>query len=274
MTSSKTAAHHGASAPESPHLFSSPYWYEGFFHLPSDTVLLEIPARQGFVVVGTPYAVALPRLLGERLVAAAGTVITSGWIPTGHVVIDLEVPDSAYQSSVAGDIVVGGAQSDHAIAAEVPLAAGAADEIRGLSGLSVDQLAALFPDRRGEGGRMSRENFHRWLSGRSEPTGANLNRLIALRQLLREARERVADVHIWLLTPDAALGFESPYAVLRRGALTALWPFVAQLPGRRGHTAVTLSAGDRGVRIDESLRGGDADTPASEADESSDWFGE
>lgn len=271
MTSPNTGGRRRVAVHEVPQLFSSPYWYEGFFQLPSDTYRLEIPQQDAFVMVGTPYLTLLPVELTARLSSAVGTTIVSHWIAATGVVIDLE--------PIAGYAGIGApAPADETPSAEgrtkskTPAAA-AAQEIRQLSCLSIDQLAALFPDRRAGGtGRMSRENYHRWLSGRTDPSDANLQRLLGLRHLLREVAARVDDVRSWLIAPSATLDFDAPYALLRRGALTRLWTSVSQLPVRHAHGIVVAPDGDRGVRIKESLRSSDTDTPTDEFDDASEWF--
>jgi len=253
---------------EVPELFSSPYWYDGYFQLPSGTHHLEIPPQKGFVLVGVPQ-ISLSAELNLRVYSAMGTAVRSHWIPMTGVVIDLEP---------AADYAIGSGFAPEAdITLDAPGLAGpgadAAREVRQLSGLSIDQIAALFPERNAIGvGRMSRENYHRWLSGRTAPGDANLERLLGLRNLLREVAARVDDVRSWLLTPTAALDFEAPNAALRRGALSRLWSTVAQLPVRHQHPVVAAPDGDRGVRIVESLRGSDAGTPADEADDAAGWF--
>ena len=260
----------GRPASEVPELFSSPYWYDGYFQLPSGTRHLEIPPQQGFVLVGVPQ-ISLSAELNLRVYSAMGTAVRNHWIPMTGVVVDLEPaadPDHAIGSGFESEtdttqatLGSGGPGSD------------AAREVRQLSGLSIDQIAALFPERNAIGvGRMSRENYHRWLSGRTEPGDANLERLLGLRNLLREVAARVDDVRSWLLTPTAALDFEAPYAMLRRGALTGLWTVISQLPVRHQHPVVAAPDGDKGVRITESLRSSDAGTPADEAGDADGWF--
>lgn len=252
---------------EVPQLFSSPYWYDGYFQLPSGTFHLEIPVQEGFVVVGVPY-VSLATALYLRVCSAVGTAAPSRWITPTGVIVNSEPADfhsawplPAFVSESGEDAVADGGPS-----------AEAAHEVRRLSGMSIDQIAALFPDGARGTGRMSRENYHRWLSGRTAPSDANLERLLGLQNLLREVAARVDDVRSWLLTPTAALDFEAPYGVLRRGALSKLWRAVSELPVRHAHPAVTSPEGDRGVRISESLRSTDAGTPADEMDDGADWF--
>jgi hypothetical protein len=250
---------------EVPQLFCSPYWYDGYFHLPSGTFHLEIPAQEGFVIVGVPY-VALSTRLNLRVYSALGTAAPSHWIASTGVVVDSE--PAALETGFAPAAETG----EDALANAGP-SAEAAREVRRLSGLPIDQIAALFPDGGAGGtGRMSRENYHRWLSGRTAPSDANLERLLGLQNLLREVAARVDDVRSWLLTPTAALDFEAPYGVLRRGALSRLWGAVSQLPVRDAHPAVTGLEGDRGGRISESIRSTDAGTPADEMDDAADWF--
>jgi hypothetical protein len=259
----------GALVPEVPQLFSSPYWYEGYFQLPSGTYPLEIPAQNRIVLVGAP-SPALHADLAARVYSLVGTVAVSRWIAPTGVVVDLDPADQ--YSNVWWDATPEETGVEETIAALTPAAA-AAREIRELSALSVDQLAALFPDRGSGGpGRMSRENYHRWLSGRTAPTDGNLERLLGLQQLLREVASRVEDVHSWLLTPSSVLDFDSPYSLLRRGAMSRIWIGVSRLPIRHTHPAVVGPEGDRGTRIDESLRGSDARTPAEEMDDATGWF--
>jgi hypothetical protein len=142
----------------------------------------------------------------------------------------------------------------------------AAEEIRSRSGLSIEQLAGLFPT--------SRENFHRWLAGRTRPTTSNFERLLALRHLIRSVGERVDDVRVWLLTPlEDSLSSATPYSLIARGQLSTLWPVVARLQSRQQRTKIRDSEGGRGVRISQSLRGNDARTPEDEIDDAADWFG-
>lgn len=253
---------------EVPQLFASPYWYDGYFQLPSGTFHLEIPAHEGFVVVGVPY-VALPTELYLRVYSAVGTAAHSHWIASTGVIVDSEpAPIHSVGPGVASVAEIG----DEAVTTTGP-STEAAHEVRRLSGLSIDQIAALFPDGGASTtGRMSRENYHRWLSGRTAPSDGNLERLLGLQNLLREVAARVDDVRSWLLTPTAALDFEAPYGVLRRGALSRLWRAVSELPVRHAHPAMTGPEGDRGVRISESLRSTDAGTPADEMDDAADWF--
>lgn len=243
-------------------LFSSPYWYEGMLQIPFREYEIEFWTGSGYVFVGTPQ-VTLSEAIAEPIYLTIGTAVPSAWISEGDLAIHVDPPQVGASKAATVEFEDGGATSRGTAAAR---------EIRRLTELSVDQLAALFPDRSATAtGRMSRENFHRWLSGRTAPTDANLERLLALEQLLREAAARVDDVQRWLLTPSEALDFDAPYGALRRGALTRLWPLIAALPSQRARTVVTDSEGDRGVLMHGSLRGSDEATPAEEVDDVTNW---
>jgi hypothetical protein len=244
-------------------LFSRPHWYE--------------PWLPGEPSVTLPAELSAPADFERALRAALGTFASSDWIAQASLMVALELleepmlatPPTAASGSgwtVIAPRTVGESSEESEVAA-------LAGRLRELSGLSVDQLAALFPQRGGPDGRMSRENFHRWLAGRTTPGDANLRRLLTLRHLIQEVARRVDDVRTWLFTPLAGKGPDvTPYEVLRRGAVTRLWPVIAAIPAREPHRVVVDSAGEAGVRIEESLRSDDAATPADEVDDSSNWF--
>lgn len=243
-------------------LFSRPYWYE---------------PRLGHQQVTDPAAFEAVAAFEEALRQALGTFAPSDWILGASVNVVLELLD---EPMLALDPL--GVRTGWTVVAPAAVqpaspsgsdAARLADEVRRASGLTVDQLAALFPQRGGPEGRMSRENFHRWLSGRNNPGDANFRRLSALRHLLSEAERRIPDVRSWLRSPLPGQAPDvTPYEVLRRGALTRLWPVIAALPVTQPHAAVFDSEGQAGVRLDESLRSGDTPTPADEAEDADDWF--
>lgn len=244
-------------------LFSRPYWYEG--RLPGDPRLTqaEFPA---------------PAAFEQALREALGTFASSDWIARASVLVALELLEEpmlampTLPAANAGWTVIAPAPRARPSAHESDTAH-VAEQVRGISGLTVDQLAALFPNRGAPEGRMSRENFHRWLSGKTVPGDSNLQRLLALRHLFSEASRRVADVRSWLFAPLSGESPDvTPYEVLRRGALTRLWPVIAAIPVPEPHPAVVDSAGQAGVRIGEGLRSDDASTLADEVDDTSDWF--
>lgn len=254
-----------SSAPETSQLFGSPYWYDQYFQAPEGIRLAISPSQEVIFLVGIPDLVLESELIA-RICSAMGTTTRSRWIAPAGAAVSItprHAATGAVNEAHAGP-------SGEAVYEQGP---DAAREVRRLSGLPVDQLAALFPDRgSGPEGRMSRENYHRWHSGRTLPGSANLERLLALRHLFREVANRTGDVRSWLMTPDTGLDFETPYEILRRGAMSRIWSAIARMPMRATHQAITAPDGDRGVRITESLRGTDAHTPIDEADDSSDWF--
>jgi hypothetical protein len=146
----------------------------------------------------------------------------------------------------------------------LPGSAVAALEVRELSGLSAEQLGALFPVRR--------ENFQRWLAG-ARPSRANLERLLALRYFLRAAHDRIEDPATWLFQPLERLGPLTPYGLLERGRLSALW---RELP-RHPHAATSRlidAEGSTGVLARGSLRSDERPTAPEELDDYGEWLDE
>ena len=214
-------------------LFSRPYWYEGrLLGDPRLTFDAEFAA---------------PAAFEQALREALGTFASSDWIARASLLVALELLEEpmlampTLPAANAGWTVMAPAPLTRPLAHQSNIAH-VAEQVRGISGLTVAQLAALFPQRGAPEGRMSRENFHRWLSGKTVPGDSNLQRLLALRHLFSEASWRVADVRSWLFSPLSGESPDTtPYEVLRRGALTRLWPVIAAIPVPGPHSAVVDS---------------------------------
>jgi len=186
---------------------------------------------------------------------------------------------AAEQPTIRGVTAVGVAASTvatptYALSANVVVAADIARELLAVSGLGGDRLAALFPSESSRG-RISRETYQRWVSGRNKPGTRNLQRLLALREILRAADDRVQDVQMWLFTPVVGgASLETPYDVLRKGALGTLWKSLGDLASHRLRVPVTASDGSRGVLITSSVRGADSPTSNEDEDDATDWIGD
>lgn len=113
---------------------------------------------------------------------------------------------------------------DPATPQDVPPVAELAADVKAISGLSDEALAQIFP--------VTREHFCRWRMGREvAPSEANLRQLVALRQLLRDLRQRVDSPKAWLRAPiENGDGATSPYELLRRARLEDVWHLVEAMP--------------------------------------------
>lgn len=284
MTDGRPISRRAASPQRSP-LFANPYWYRRLGPHSGETGALD-PVRL-LEQIQPVYSI---EDLAAQIERTLGTWVTSEWAPvavtnatlaffdrvsgvvvggTTPVAVALELAGDAPAPSdefVHGDFAGTAPKEDRDSVSSV------ADEVRRLSGLIVDDLAALFPDGRGGRGRMSRENYHRWISGATEPGSANLQRLLGLRALLRAAFDRVGDVHTWLLSPMDE-EFATPYDLLRAGALTRVWGALGRLPSRAPRIVVADSEGGTGVRIDSSLRSDPRAPTIDDLDDTSDWIG-
>jgi hypothetical protein len=148
----------------------------------------------------------------------------------------------------------------------LPESALVAQDVRNLSGLSAKQLGEIFP--------VARENFQRWTTG-TPPSDANLQRLLGLRHLFRALADRVDDPKVWLFSPlDADVNALTPYSLLQRGRVTAVWDAVAGLSRRVAAEEFTDSEGGRGLRIRGSVRGREGSTAEGEMDDYSEWLDE
>lgn len=127
----------------------------------------------------------------------------------------------------------------HTPAAAEPNAPGPASalaaEVRSLSGVSTEKLSALVP--------VERETYQRWLSGRIEPSEANLERLLLLRSFFLAAQARTDAVSHWLLTPSDGPD-SSPFEALRRGDVSHAWELLRRRP-LNAESAPSLSLADR-----------------------------
>jgi hypothetical protein len=286
--SGTTRTRSGAESDPSP-LFADSYWYERLWTPTDETVVrasLVLPRTKTHDVSVDELAAEIERILGTRILSA--------WAPaeaTRAVLVYFDL-DTENTFELVADNTVSDVRSFSARALETSrtTSEGAdlsalpgfigreaepptiAAELKQVSGLTIDELAALFPAGRGQRGRMSRENYHRWMRRSSEPDSGNLQRLLALRACLKAAAERVTDLHVWLLSPIE--DDRTPYDLLRAGALTHVWELMGALPSAAPRRAVQDAEGGRGVRIESSLRSGEQETPFDEADDASDWIGD
>jgi transcriptional regulator with XRE-family HTH domain len=132
-----------------------------------------------------------------------------------------------------------------------------AQGVRSMSGLSASDLAKIFP--------VARESYQRWASGLIEPSHPNLKRLLALQQLLEAVALRVDNVRTWLLAPSGES--LSPYDLLCRGELSAVWNLIMRLPSRSPYQPYRDAEGEFGFRVRDSVHSDNAPTEEWEVDE-------
>lgn len=216
---------------------------------------------------------------------SGGTVTASAWVPAMMRVLMLEtLPTTLNKDYRAVDFI---AQSKHGIvvseikignvqhvgvdverdsAIPLPESALIAREVRDLSGLGAQRLGEIFP--------VERESYQRWVSGKTQPSPANLERLLALRHFLRELANRVPNPKNWILAPLAEGTSGTRYEALKAGKLSALWDAIAVLPS--GAERYTRKAPDGSILTvtDGSLRGRDIRTSPEELEDYEDWLGE
>jgi hypothetical protein len=143
----------------------------------------------------------------------------------------------------------------------------AASEIREISGLGAEKLGALFP--------VERESYQRWISGVTEPSAGNLERLYALRHFLRALADRVDNAKHWLLSPlPGSPDGRTAYDTIKAGNLTRLWDAIALLPSRTSSEPILDSDGNYAVRRETSMRAFERPLPEEELDDYSEWFDE
>jgi transcriptional regulator with XRE-family HTH domain len=150
--------------------------------------------------------------------------------------------------------------------ATLPESALVAKEVRDLTGLSAERLGDIFP--------VERESYQRWISGKTTPSSANLERLLALRHFARALAARVADSKTWLLSPLPSAGSGTAYDTLRGGNLNALWDAIGDLPSSAPRYTRQAADGTVLTVTEGSLRGRDFRTSAEGLDDDADWLSE
>jgi len=227
------------------------------------------------------------RATGEAIYPyGGGTVTLNEWVPPETHALRLETVNDFLRETYRGIDVV--ARTDQGIVlfeiklgnvsetgsdpdevdpiAALPESALVAWEVRDLTGLAADKLAELFP--------VERESYQRWLSGRTRPSSANLERLLAFRHFLRELANRVEDPKIWLLAPlSEGTSSITPYEALKAGNLSAAWDAIADLPSKATRYAREAPDGETLIVTEGSLRGRDLRTSEEELDDYEDWLG-
>jgi hypothetical protein len=266
-------------------LFSDPYWYERPLTPAGGTGVLgslDVPWT-------APYAYSIDDLVAE-IEGALGTRVRTEWAPveaTTATLVHFDLITGSIAEGNASVVVESGEVAGPTIHdanpfVDVPQVPGLlsdedkhptiATEVKQTSRLTIDELAALFPSGHGRRGRMSRENYHRWMRGATQPGSANLQRLLALRGFLRAAADRVSDLRTWLFSPVEE--DVTPYDLLRAGALTHVWEMLGRIPSTAPRIVVRDAEGGYGVRIESSLRSGERPTTVDDLDDTSDWIGD
>jgi transcriptional regulator with XRE-family HTH domain len=231
---------------------------------------------------------AIETLAGEVYLYGGGTATINEWVPVETNLLVLETVNNRlldnYRavdffrrsneglitveiklSNVRSNAVVVEEEQDASIA--LPESALIAKEVRDLSGLSAERLGEIFP--------VERESFQRWLSGRTTPSPANLERLLTLRHFLRELANRVESAQSWLLTPLVeGTSSATPHEMLKAGNVADLWDAVADLPSKARRYTQRAADGSLLTVTEGSLRGRDNRTNEEELDDYDEWLSE
>jgi len=215
-----------------------------------------------------------------------GTVTINDWVPAAAHVLALETVKlllldeyhavdlsrtsegvAIYEIKIGRLAETSAEEDDGDPVTPLPESALIAREVRDLSGLSAERLGQIFP--------VERESYQRWVSGKTTPSAANLERLLALRHFLRELANRVQTPKSWLLTPlSEGTSSGTPYEALKRGNLADLWDALAGLPSRARRYTREAADGTTLTVTEGSLRGRDIRTTPEELDDYDDWLGE
>lgn len=139
----------------------------------------------------------------------------------------------------------------------------AARRLRDRSGLTSGQLGELFP--------IARESYSRYVSGAITPTPENGRLVLYLDKFVEDLRDRVPDVHSWLLTPITEQ-LESPYDLLKAGRFKAVRALAAALQSSAPTRKVASRTGERSVEIPRSTRSSSGSLSGDELDDSSGLF--
>jgi transcriptional regulator with XRE-family HTH domain len=222
---------------------------------------------------------------GEILLhPSGGTITASHWVPISVYALGLGAIKTRASRNYDADVVI---RTDEGLVIcqfkfsvpptfpvadaeeETPLPESAlvAKEVRNLSGLSAERLGEIFP--------VERESYQRWISGRTVPSPANLERLLALRHFLRELPNRVPEPKSWLLSPlGEGTASPTPHQLLKAGNLAELWNALADLPSSAPRYTRQSADGSTLTVTEGSLRGRDLPTSAEELDNYDDWLSE
>ena len=201
-------------------------------------------------------------LLERRVLCRFGTASGSAWLTYNTERLTVQ---AAYAFLAEGQ--PGAASWNPGAVAVVagpnPAGQTVARHVRDLSGLPTDRIAEIFP--------VARETFQRWVSGTSQPSTPNLERLLRLQHVLREACNRVPDTRVWLLTPADELGGRSPFSALSDGQLTQVADALQALPPRYPNPRYVDGDGHRITQVLHGVRAPVRATSEEELSDFSDW---
>ncbi|MBA2311202.1 MAG: hypothetical protein H0V97_00160 [Actinobacteria bacterium] len=166
---------------------------------------------------------------GNRLVWQAPTAVLSSFTQDVYDTVDAILDSSNAVWRTLIDRAQGvDSRMGEATEEASPLPGSPADvarEVRELSGLTSEAVGDIFP--------VARESYQRWISGRSTPAAADVRRLLALRHLLRDLKDRVPDVRSWLLSPVDQGSALTPYDLLKQARIGVVWDLGVEIPSQK-----------------------------------------